>query len=126
MRGFITLLVAIFGIATLYAQEPTTVYCSIAGSQLTGRANGYIGPVEINFGDRKHGTTYLGNEDGKRINFNTMIEALNYMAKRGWRLESTYTLFSPSLIENSNLDEDIIVLILSKEITSEEQIKEGL
>ena len=126
MRRLITFLLAIFTVATLYAQEPTTVYCSIAGSQLTGRANGYIGPVEINFGQNSQQTNYLKDEYGRRINFKTMIEAMNYMAKRGWRLESTYTLFSPSLIENSNLDEDIIVMILSKEITSPEQAKEGL
>ncbi len=126
MRRIITLLVAIFAIATLQAQEPTTIYCSISGSQLTGRSNGYIGPVEISFGEKTRSTTYLRDDYGKRINFNSMIEALNYMAKRGWRLESTYTLFSPSLIEDSNLDEDIIVMILSKEITSPEQAKEGL
>ncbi|MBR5133801.1 MAG: hypothetical protein IKV29_06835 [Alistipes sp.] len=126
MRRLITLLLAIFTIATLYAQEPTTVYCSIAGSQLTGRANGYIGPVEINFGQDSQQTNYLKDEDGRRINFKTMIQAVNYMSVRGWKLVSTYTLLSPSLTQNSNLDEDIIVMILSKEVTSTEQITEGL
>ena len=126
MRRLITLLLAILSVATLYAQEPTTVYCSIAGSQLTGRANGYIGPVELNLGNNTKSTIYLRDENGKRINFDTMIQALNYMSARGWRLVSTYTLYSPSLIENSNLDEDIIVMILSKEVTSTEQITEGL
>ena len=126
MRRLITLLYALITAATLYAQEPTTVYCSIAGSQLTGRANGYIGPVEINLGKNQRGRTYLADENGRRINFNTMIEALNYMAVRGWKLESTYTLFNPSLIENSSLDEDIIVMILSKEVRSVAEITEGL
>lgn len=126
MRQLTTLLFAIFTIATLYAQEPTTVYCSIAGSQLTGRANGYIGPVEINLGQTSQQTNYLKDEDGRRINFKTMIQAVNYMSVRGWKLVSTYTLLSPSLTQNSNLDEDIIVMILSKEVTSTEQITEGL
>ena len=126
MKRLSTLLLAIFSIAMLHAQEPTTVYCSITGSQLAGRVNGYIGPVEVNIGENSSKKRYLVDDDGKRINLNTMIEALNHMAKRGWKLESTYTLFSPSLIENSNLDEDIIIMILSKVITSPEQIKEGL
>ena len=126
MRRLITLLYALITAATLYAQEPTTVYCSIAGSQLTGRANGYIGPVEINLGQDSRQTTYLKDEDGRRINFKTMIQALNYMSVRGWKLVSTYTLLSPSLTQNSSLDEDIIVMILSKEVRSKAEITEGL
>ena len=126
MRRLTTLLFALIAATTLYAQEPTTVYCSIAGSQLTGRTNGYIGPVEINFGQNSRQTTYLKDKDGRRINFKTIIQALNYMAVRGWKLESTYTLFNPSLIENSSLDEDIIVMILSKEVRTEAEITEGL
>lgn len=126
MKRLITLLIATFNIAVLYATEPTTIYCSISGSHLASQPNGYIGQVDVNFGQKRSAKDYLVDNNGKRINFETMIGALNYMAKAGWHLESTYTQFEPSLIESSGLDECIIVMILSKKITSEEQIAEGI
>ena len=46
------------------------------------------------------------------------------MAQQGWRLESTYTLFEKSLIEDSGLDEINIVMILSKELSNENKERE--
>ena len=34
--------------------------------------------------------TRIKDEDGKTKKFNTMIDALNYMGKDGWRLSETY------------------------------------
>lgn len=126
MKRLITLLIATFSVAALYAEGPSTVYCTISGSHLASQPNGYIGQVDVNFGQKRSAKDYLVDNNGKRINFETMIGALNYMAKAGWHLESTYTQFEPSLIEGSGLDECIIVMILSKEINSEKQTTEGI
>jgi hypothetical protein len=126
MKKLFTLLLATLSIASIYATEPQTVYCAISGSHLASQANGYIGQVDIDFGQGNKSRDYLVDNNGKRLYFETMISALNHMAKAGWRLESSYTEFNPSLIEDSGLDECIMVMILSKEITSEEQIVEGI
>ena len=126
MKQLFTLIIVLLSVTTLYAEGPSTVYCTISGSHLASQPNGYIGQVDVNFGQKRSAKDYLVDNNGKRINFETMIGALNYMAKAGWHLESTYTQFEPSLIESSGLDECIIVMILSKKITSEEQIAEGI
>lgn len=126
MKRLITLLIATFSVAALYASEPTTVYCSISGGHLASISNGYIGQVNVNFGQKHSAKDYLVDNNGKRLNFDTMIAALNYMSKAGWQLESTYTQFEPSLIEDSGLDECTIIMILSKRITADEQITEGI
>lgn len=126
MKRVITLLMAFCSIASLHATEPTTVYCTISGSHLATTPNGYIGQVDIDFGESQSSRDYLVDESGKRLNFDTMIAALNYMSKAGWQLESTYTRFAPSIIKDSGLDKYVIVMILSKRVTSEEQIAEGI
>ena len=126
MKQLFTLIIVLLSVTTLYAEGPSKVYCTISGSHLASQPNGYIGQVDVNFGQKRSAKDYLVDNNGKRINFETMIGALNYMAKAGWHLESTYTQFEPSLIEGSGLDECIIVMILSKEITADEQTTEGV
>lgn len=124
MKRILLLIIALGCIGSLYAQRPTTTYCSITGNHLASSASGYIGPVEVNYGKKTNRRQYLTDESGRRMNFNTMIEALNHMAQQGWRLESTYTLFEKSLIEDSGLDEINIVMILSKELSNENKERE--
>jgi hypothetical protein len=122
MKRILSLIIALACATALYAQEPTIVYCSITGSHLASIKNGRIGPVEVNYGQKSRRIKYLEDERGRRLSFDTMIEALNYMAELGWRLESTYTRFQPSILEGSGLDEINIVMILSKQIDSREEL----
>ena len=124
MKRILSLIIALSCIASLHAEQPTLTYCSITGNHLASNRSGYIGPVEVNYGEKSKRKQYLTDESGRRINFNTMIEALNHMAQQGWRLESTYTMFERSLIEDSGLDEINIIMILSREQTPEANISE--
>ena len=65
------------------------VYCDMMAYNFWG-----IGKVRmiLDMGDRKRGQefeTIIG-DDGKQMKFNTMMEALNYMGERGWRVIGTY------------------------------------
>ena len=49
--------------------------------------------------------------------FNSMVDAMNYMGKRNWEFEQAY------VVTTSN--QNVYHWLLSKEVTSDEQIKEG-
>ena len=106
------------------AAKPHKVYCEIisyARNIFSDKTT-----VELDFGqsskwlsnDRK-----LVDEDGKIINFNSILDAANYMAERGWIFEEAYVVQSiikgDSGIPNYHW-------IMSKEITDPSQITEGL
>ena len=89
MKKVFILVVGILLCATTFAQtkqEPYKVYCEITGQThlLSSKVD-----VELDFGqaysfwssDRR-----LYDENGKKIVFNSMLDAANYMARRGWEL----------------------------------------
>lgn len=105
------------------AQERYKVYCSIMGGQAVG--SNAVSDVRIDYGQENQRRNYLVDEAGKRIDFPTMVAAMNYMAKRGWSLEQTYVVRKESTIDN-NHDRDVVVWILCKEVESDDEILEGL
>lgn len=60
----------------------------------------------------------LRDEKGKPIPFNSMVEVLNYMTKRGWEYVNSY----PVTVTNQN----VYHFLLKKYVANEEEIKEGL
>lgn len=93
------------------------VYCDMMAYNFWG-----IGKVRIilDMGDRKAGQEFetILNENGKQRKFNTMMEALNYMGERGWRVIETYFL--------AEMKQKVIHYLLEKWITDESERKEGL
>lgn len=75
----------------LHAQDSTkTVYC-----ELTPYGPGIFGKrinVVVDYGDTsyKKNNYILNEKSGERMQFNSAIDALNYMAKKGWRLVNVY------------------------------------
>ncbi len=61
----------------------------------------------------------LYGEDGKKLKFNTMMQVLNYMGERGWRVINTYYITESS-------KQSVIHYLLEKWISSEDEITEGL
>ena len=59
-------------------------------------------------------------ENGKQIKFNTMMEVINYMAKRGWELDQV-CFFTEGLSKTN-----VANYVLKKYITDDSQIREGL
>ena len=67
----------------------------------------------------KEGYESIYDGDSKR-KFNTMMEVLDYMAKRGWKVHSTY------VITESMSKQNVLHFLLEKQVTDDSQIDEGL
>jgi hypothetical protein len=62
----------------------------------------------------------LYGEDGKQIKFNTVMAAVNYMAKRGWSLDKTY------YISEGMKQQAVIHYVMMKRVKNDNEIREGL
>lgn len=126
MKKVIILVVGILLSVTTFAQtkqESYKVYCEIIGEthMLSSKVD-----VELDFGqaysfwsnDRR-----LYDENGKKIVFNSMLDAANYMARRGWELEQAFPVVSISSGDSGSPEYH---WIMSKMVTDDSQITEGL
>ena len=59
-------------------------------------------------------------ESGKEIEFNSMVDAMNYLAKFRWKFEQAY------VVTNENTNQNIYHWLLSKDIVSDDEIREGI
>ena len=104
--------------------KPYKVYCEIVSYHRNIFSDKTT--VELDFGqaskwlsnDRK-----LVDENGQIINFNSILDAANYMAQRGWIFEEAYVV--QSIIKGDSGTPNYH-WIMSKEITDPSQITEGL
>lgn len=76
-----------------FAQNNKTVYCEMIGS---GSFSGKSIKISFDFGSEsfsyKADDDYqLVDEKGNAIRFSSMINALNYMSERGWKLHTAYS-----------------------------------
>ena len=130
MKKIFILVVGIFLIgATAFAQEkvkngePYKVYCEIIGQShsLSNKVD-----VELDFGQASKfwtGDRSLYDENGKKIKFNSMLDAANYMGHRGWDLEIAYPIVTFSA---GSSDSPEYHWVMSKMVTNDAQITEGL
>ena len=87
------ILLSIFLLAgfTSFAQDTTKVeqYCEVVA---TGRLLSNKVTIDIDYGDEKSfwKDNRLKDEDGKLKKFNTVIDALNYLGKSGWKLVNAF------------------------------------
>jgi len=102
--------------------EKYPVYCTIMGYNFLG-----IGKVKVKLDlgatskSRDFESLYDSNT-GKKIKFNSMIEVLNYMSKRGWVLDQV-----TSYQETGGFSKDVVIhYIMKKMVSSDEEIREGL
>lgn len=104
--------------------KPYKVYCEIVSYSRNFFSDKTT--VELDFGqaskwlsnDRK-----LVDENGQIINFNSILDAANYMAQRGWNFEEAYVVQS---IIKGDSGTPHYHWIMSKEVTDPSQITEGL
>jgi hypothetical protein len=97
------------------AAEPYTVYCSLSGAYYS----------QIDYGQESLLRNTLVDEDGRAIYFNSIIGAMNYMSARGWRFVSEQKSYSQNMWDKSDISVST-TLIFAREITSPEQITEGI
>ena len=97
--------------------EKYPVYCSVKGYNFWG-----VGKVKVqlDLGYKTSNFETLLDENGKKIKFNTMMEVINYMAKRGWELDQV-CFFTEGLSKTN-----VANYVLKKYITDDSQIREGL
>ena len=97
--------------------EKYPVYCSVKGYNFWG-----VGKVKVqlDLGYKTSNFETLLDENGKQIKFNTMMEVINYMAKRGWELDQV-CFFTEGLSKTN-----VANYVLKKYITDDSQIREGL
>ena len=115
MKKFITLFTATLLAVVATATEPHTVYCSLSGASYS----------LIDYGQKSLWGNTLVNENGKAIYFNSIIGAMNYMSERGWMFVGEQKHYSQTALNRLDINVST-TLIFSKQITSPEQITEGI
>jgi len=120
-----TLLFVALVLATmcLNAQTTHTVYCELLGEETTF---GNKVKVSVDFGQKgcyKFSDNTLVDENGKDIKFNSMVDAMNYMSKFGWKFLQTYVFISTTLDKGSKVYE--YHWILSKDVTNDNDVTNG-
>ena len=106
-----------------FSQELRTVYCEMIG---TGSPSGRSIKISFDFGEQKYyykasSDNQIVDADGEVIDFSSMIDALNYMANRGWKL---HTAFSAAVKGQGGAE--TYRYILFKEISNGESIMDGI
>lgn len=126
MRHFISitaLILGLFAFTSLKAQdiakdETYTVCC-----QVYAKGN----KVELVFGNEvdflKDKKSILSDEQGRPIVFKKGLDAVNYLLKRGWKFEQ---MAVDPIINTQGSEKSWHIWILSKEVSCEEDILEGI
>ena len=107
-----------------YLNQPYEVYCEIVSYSRGLFSNKTT--IELDFGqytsfwslDRR-----IVDENGRSIEFNSMLDAANYMAERGWVFKQAYVVQN---FTNGDSGTPAYHWIMGKMITDPAQITEGL
>ncbi len=124
MKKFLFLFALLFTLFSISAHSQTEemqegkkrVYCELVG---TGNLLGTKVKVSVDFGQK---VTWLSDqqlvgEDGKKIKFNSMVDAMNYMGRFKWKFIQAYAITHG----NSN----VYHFLLYKDIVNDSEITEG-
>lgn len=116
MRNILSLIVLMNLAFTVYAQENIhRVYCELLG---TGKFMSSKVTVTVDFGQDAYGwNARLVDENGKSLSFNSMVDAMNYMGKLGWKFEQAYVVTASK--------QNVYHWLLSKDISDGDVINKG-
>ena len=119
MRKFTTLVLilasATIDVAQEPSQEPYTAYASIQGHS----------PCYVDYGQSNLRKNWIVDDNGNTIYFRSIVGALNYMSERGWKLVQPHTSVQSNILEAEKIESKTL-WILSKEVTSREEIAENI
>ena len=114
----LTIVLAVLVVAAT-AQETRKTFCQIVG---TGKVLSAKIRVQIDFGQKRsywnQYKNFMVDETGKRIEFYSMVDAMNYLAKFRWKFEQAYAVTIGG--------ENVYHWLLSKDIVSDDEIREGI
>lgn len=115
MKRMFILMALVMTVCCAQAQSEKYAYCVM---QCFGKVFSTKYVVTLDFGEvaSKRKQIY---EDGKKKQFNSNGESLNYMGRRGWELISTYT-------DRDFKQQQIIYFVFKKKINSEDEVLQGL
>lgn len=115
----LTIVLAVLVVAAT-AQETRKTFCQIVG---TGKVLSAKIRVQIDFGQKRsywnQYKNFMVDETGKRIEFYSMVDAMNYLAKFRWKFEQAYAVTVGG-------GENVYHWLLSKDIVSDDEIREGI
>ena len=99
--------------------EPYPVYCDLSCYNSWG-----FGKVKVRLDMGRTQPNKEGYESiydsGKKRKFNTLMEVLDYMSKRGWKVHSTFVVTESLAMPN------VLYFLLEKQVTDDSQIDKGL
>ncbi|MBB4037542.1 hypothetical protein GGR21_003459 [Dysgonomonas hofstadii] len=107
------LLLFLVACCSLYssAQKENFIYCELVG---TGKFMSTKVNVQVDFGQSTSiwkGIDYLKDDKGKKISFNSMVDAMNYMGKQGWEFVQAYVVTT----NNQNVYHWLLKQVISEE-----------
>ncbi len=115
MRKVLFIFVLMSLALSAHAQQLHRVYCELLG---TGKFMSSKVNVTVDFGQEAKGwSSRLVDENGNPLSFNSMVDAMNYMGRLGWKFEQAY------VVTSSN--QNVYHWLLSKDIPEGEAINEG-
>lgn len=108
--------------ATIFkAQEvetPKYIYAEIVG---TGKFMSHKVTIQIDYGQEVKfwgGDNRVRNQDGSKKEFNSMVDAMNYMGALGWEFQQAYVVTVPSAMGGA---QNVYHWLLRKEYSKLEQ-----
>ena len=111
MKRFIFITLALI-ISTVGLYANNYIYCELVG---TAKFMSNKVRVQVDYGQESSfwkGISYMKDENGKKIEFNSMVDAMNYFGKQGWEFVQAYTV----TMNNQN----VYHWLLKKTVTEEE------
>lgn len=112
--------------ATLSMNAENFIYCELVG---TAKFMSNKVRVQVDYGQESSfwkGISYMKDENGKKIEFNSMVDAMNYFGKQGWEFVQAYTVTMNNqnvyhwLMKKSVTDEEMNNVVNSNNSTSKE------
>lgn len=122
MKKIILILVFVLtSVISLNAQNSgENVYCEIVGTEVLFSKKV---TVDIDFGQKssfwsEYKDKRLVDENGKAIKFNSMVDALNFMAKLGWEFQQAYVV--------TTNEQSVCHWLMKKTLKEGESINKGI
>lgn len=112
--------------ATLSINAENFIYCELVG---TAKFMSNKVRVQVDYGQESSfwkGISYMKDENGDKIEFNSMVDAMNYFGKQGWEFVQAYTVTMNNqnvyhwLMKKSVTDEEMNNVVNSNNSTSKE------
>ena len=115
MKKIALLSLLVFSFLFVKSQTKSFAYCELIGTQKLLSTKMV---VQVDYGQKTtffEGVDFIRDENGKRVDFNSMIDAMNFMGTQGWEFVQAYIVTSGQT--------QVYHWVLKREIGLEEQKK---